>query len=190
MKSNWNTVFAGSTATLLVMAAANARADHGYGYERDSATYDYAEVLSVEPNVRHVTVTTPVRECRDEIRYYTVDERRPPNFAGALFGAVLGGVIGHQFGSGSGNDAATVAGALLGAAAGSESGRRSGYAAYGTTEYARPVRRCETRYTTHQEERVDSYRVIYRYNGRKYATDTPFDPGERIRIRVEVRPVP
>jgi uncharacterized protein YcfJ len=189
MKSNWNAIFAGSTVTLLVMAAANARADHGDGYERQGAIYDYAEVLSVEPNVRHVTVTTPVRECWDETRYYTVDEHRPGSFAGALFGAVLGGVIGHQFGSGSGNDAATVAGALVGAAVGSDSGR-SEHATYETTEYARPVRRCETRYTTREEERVDSYRVIYRYNGRKYATDTPYDPGERIRIRVDVRPVP
>lgn len=189
-RKHWNAIFSGSAVTLLVVAAAQARADHGDGYERQSAVYDYAQVLSVEPNLRHVTVTTPVRECWDETRYYSVDERRPGNVAGTLFGAVLGGVIGHQFGSGRGNDAATVAGALVGAAMGSESGRRSEYGAYETTEYARPVRRCETRYTTHQEERVDSYRVIYRYNGRKYATDTPYDPGDRIRIRVDVRPVP
>jgi hypothetical protein len=32
--------------------------------------------------------------------------------------------------------------------------------------------------------------VIYAYNGRKYATRTPFDPGKRIRIRVDVSPAP
>ena len=148
--------------------------------------YDYARVLSVEPNVRHVTVTTPVRECWEETRYVTVDHRPPGSFAGTLVGAVIGGVVGHQFGSGRGNDAATVAGTLLGAAIGNDSaGRRH---AYETTEYARPVRRCETSYQSHQEERIDSYRVIYEYHGRKYATDTPYDPGDRIRIRVDVRP--
>ncbi len=183
-------ILSGSVVTALALAAGTALADHGHAYGRQSAVYDYAEVLSVEPNVRHVTVTTPVRECWDETRYYTVDHRPPGNVGSTLFGAVLGGVIGHQFGSGRGNDAATVAGALMGAAIGNDSGRRSEYGAYESTEYARPVRRCETRYTTRQEERIDSYRVIYRYNGRKYATDTPYDPGQRIRIRVDVRPVP
>ena len=183
-------ILSGSVVTTLALAAGTALADHGPAYGRQGAVYDYAEVLSVEPNVRYVTVTTPVRECWDETRYYTVDHRPPGNVGSTLFGAVLGGVIGHQFGSGRGNDAATVAGALMGAAIGNDSGRRSEYGAYESTEYARPVRRCETRYTTRQEERIDSYRVIYRYNGRKYATDTPYDPGERIRIRVDVRPVP
>jgi hypothetical protein len=30
--------------------------------------------------------------------------------------------------------------------------------------------------------------VIYAYHGRKYATTTPQDPGDKIRIRVDVRP--
>jgi len=30
--------------------------------------------------------------------------------------------------------------------------------------------------------------VVYAYNGRKYSTRTPFDPGKRIKIRVDVRP--
>ncbi|HZD52065.1 MAG TPA: glycine zipper 2TM domain-containing protein [Woeseiaceae bacterium] len=171
-------------AAALVLASGASLAD---GHTRHGAVYDYARVLNVEPNVHYVTVRTPVRECWEETRYYTVDRRPPGNPAGTLVGAVIGGVIGHQFGSGHGNDAATVAGVLTGAAIGSEAGRRDYYE---TTEYARPVRRCETRYTTHEEERIDSYRVIYTYNGRKYATDTPFDPGERLRIRVDVRPAP
>lgn len=180
---NTKAILSGAAAAVLVLANGPALADD---YSRRGAVYDYARVLSVQPNVHYVTVRTPVRECWEETRYYTVDRRPHGNVAGTLFGAVLGGVIGHQFGSGRGNDAATVAGALAGAAIGSDSGRR----ARETTEYARPVQRCETRYTTHQEERVESYRVIYTYHGRKYATDTPFDPGQRIRIRVDVRPAP
>lgn len=156
--------------------------------EAGGPVYDYARVLSAQPNIRYVTVTTPVRECWEETRYVTVDERPPGSFAGTLVGAVIGGVVGHQFGSGRGNDAATVAGTLIGAAIGNDAaGRRHGYQ---TTEYAEPVRRCETQYRSHQEERIDSYRVIYEYHGRKYATDTPYDPGDRIRIRVDVRPAP
>jgi uncharacterized protein YcfJ len=183
MNTKTKGTMAGTAVAMLVLAHGAALADH----DGPRDVYDYARVLSVQPNVRYVTVRTPVEECWNETRHYTVDRRPPGNVAGTLFGAVLGGVIGHQFGSGRGNDAATVAGVLAGAAIGSES---SPYDGYETTEYARPVRRCQTRYTTHEEERIDSYRVIYAYNGRKYATDMPFDPGERIRIRVDVRPVP
>ena len=177
---NTNTILSGAAAAVLLLATAPALADD---YSR-GAVYDYARVLSVQPNVRYVTVRTPVRECWEETRHYTVDRHPRGNVAGTLVGAVLGGVIGHQFGSGRGNDAATVAGVLAGAAIGGDSGRRV------QESYARPVQRCETRYRTHQEERIDSYRVIYSYHGQKYATDTPFDPGKRLRIRVDVRPAP
>ena len=179
---------ASTAAITMALAAEPARADDDDHYRRHGAVYDYARVLSVQPNVRYVTVQTPVRECWEETRYYTVDHRPHGSAAGTVIGAVIGGVIGHQFGSGRGNDAATVAGTLVGAAIGNDSARRSA-SSYESTRYERPVQRCETRYTSHREERVDSYRVIYTYHGRKYATDTPFDPGDRIRIRVDVRPV-
>ena len=99
----------------------------------------------------------------------------------------MGGVIGHQFGGGAGKSAATALGTIVGAAIGKDAAiRRAG--GYQTTEYSRPVRRCETRYQSREEERIDGYRVIYTYNGQKYATQTPFDPGTRLRIRVDVRP--
>src|SRR5690606_17916515 len=105
---------------------------------------------------------TPVRECWEEMQSYTVDHRPPGGAARTVVGAIVGGVIGHQFGSGRGNDAATVAGSLLGAAIGSDSARRHA-PHYESTRYERPVRRCETRYSSREEERVDSYRVIYSY---------------------------
>lgn len=177
---NTKTILSGAAATALLLAGGAALADG----PRRGAVYDYAQVVSVQPNVRYVTVRTPVRECWEETRHYTVEGHPHRNVTGTLMGAVLGGVIGHQFGSGRGNDAATVAGVLAGAAIGGDSGERV------HESYSRPVQRCETRYTTHQEERIDSYRVIYRYRGQKYATDTPFDPGKRLRIRVDVRPAP
>lgn len=167
-----------------IAAAAPAHADR---YGRSGAVYDYAEVLNVAPIVRYVTVTTPVRECWDEQREYVVD-RRPVNGGGAaLFGAMLGGVIGHQFGSGRGNDAATAVGALLGAAIGSDAASRTPRD-YDREIHSRPVRRCQTNYTSTEEERVDGYNVTYRYNGQKYRTRMPYDPGRRLRIRVDVRP--
>jgi len=152
------------------------------------AQYDYAQVISAEPIIHYVTVSTPVRECWEETQYYTVDRSRDERRASTFVGAVIGGVIGHQIGSGRGNDAATVAGSLIGAAIGNETARnRYGD---GVERVAYPVERCETRYQSQREERVDGYRVLYRYHGQKYMTEMPYDPGNRLRIRVDVRPAP
>ena len=177
---------------LSVALTAPANAGHHFAFGKTNASravYDYARVVSVEPIVRYVTVTTPVKECWTETRHYTV-EHRPNTAGGALVGAIIGGVVGHQFGSGRGNDAATVAGTLIGAAVGSETARKRAYERgdYGTTTHARPVRRCETNYQSREEERIDGYRVIYKYHGQRYSTRMPYDPGDRIRVRVDVRP--
>ena len=167
-----------ATAAAMMVMAGPAMAD----------SYDYAKVISSEPIIRYVTFTRPVRECWQDTEYYTVNHRAPGERGGALIGAVLGGVIGHQFGSGRGNDAATVAGTLIGAAIGSESARERYNGPYGATQYSRPVQRCESRLEEFQEERIDGYRVVYRYHGQRYMTEMPYDPGNRIRVRVDVRP--
>ena len=149
--------------------------------------FDYARVVSSQPIVNYVTVKTPVRECWEETQYYSEDRHSGNRAGGTLLGAVLGGVIGHQIGSGRGNDAATVAGSLIGAAIGNGSARKR-RGEYGAEQHARPVERCKTSYREHREERVDGYRVTYRYNGQKYVTKMPYDPGQKIRVRVDVRP--
>jgi uncharacterized protein YcfJ len=151
------------------------------------AVYDYARVVSSQPIIRYVTVTTPVRECWQETEYYT-ERRGAPGVGGStLVGAVLGGVIGHQFGSGRGNDAATVAGTLIGAAiANDKASKRYGPTRY--VEHARPVERCSSTLREHQEERIDGYRVTYQYKGQRYMTEMPYDPGKKLRVRVDVRP--
>lgn len=186
---SWITTMSTITAASLVLVVSPANASgNAYNHGRYKAVYDYARVLSVEPVIRYVTVTTPVRECWDDVRTYTTSHYNGGKAGKALFGAILGGVIGHQFGSGRGNDAATVAGALIGAGVGANAAKHE--PDYYTTEYSRPVRRCSTSYQSHEEERIDGYDVVYSYHGRKYATRTPFDPGDRIRIRVDVRPAP
>jgi uncharacterized protein YcfJ len=187
LKSRITTIFSLGLASLILVVPGNA-AWAGNGYGKHKAVYDYAKVLSVEPVVRHVTVTTPVKECWDEMQTYTTRNHATGTAGKTLFGAIVGGVVGHQFGSGHGNDAATVVGSLLGAAIGNDIGRRS--ADYHTTSYSQPVRRCETNYQSHQEEQIEGYDVLYAYHGRKYSTRTPFDPGNRLRIRVDVRPAP
>ena len=189
----WITTLSGVVVVSLALAATPAAADYNHGsYRSSKAVYDYARVLNVEPVIRYVTVTTPVKECWEETQYYTVNHRPAGVGVRTLFGAIVGGVVGHQFGSGRGNDAATVAGTLIGAAVANDAAHRNAdrYGSYHSTRHSRPVRRCETTYQEHQEERIEGYKVLYSYNGRKYMTETPFEPGNRLRIRVDVRPAP
>jgi len=170
----------------------------------DSNTYfDYAKVTHVQPITRIVQISTPQEVCWNERVRSVSDEgrrgrgrgrRHDRQFAPTVLGGILGGVVGNQFGSGRGNTAMTVAGALLGASIGRDASVRN------QREYSRPVsrparvsytteRRCEIDQVFHQEERIDGYRVSYRFRGRDYVTRTNVDPGERIRVRVEVDPV-
>ena len=173
-----------AAATMLFGFAATATA----GDYRSRPVYDYAKVISVQPIVRYVTVQRPVQECWQDTQYYRTRHAAPGVAGGTLVGAIIGGVIGHQFGSGSGNDAATVAGSMIGAAIGNDAARRRAGGAYSTVEHARPVTRCETQYRSHREERVDGFDVVYRYKGQTYATRMPYDPGNRLKVRVDIRP--
>ncbi|HEX7116742.1 MAG TPA: glycine zipper 2TM domain-containing protein [Steroidobacter sp.] len=154
-------------------------------YRSAHAEYDYAPVVHVEPIIREVRIERPRRECWEDVRYV---EARPhisdPEVGGrTLLGGIIGGVIGHQFGSGRGRDAATIAGAVIGASVGYDSAAKR----YGTV-HEEVIERCDVRYEHEYEERIEGYRVTYQYNGREYTTRLPYDPGERIRVRVAVAP--
>lgn len=155
-----------------------------YEVQHADSEYDYARVLDAEPIVRYVTVRVPQRECWDEEVW--VDDRRHGGTAGAtIAGGLIGGVIGRQIGGGSGRDAMTLVGTLVGSAIANDRARaREG----GGDGYYDTVRRCETRDAVREERRVDGYRVTYLYNGKEYTTRTRHDPGDRIRVRVSVRP--
>lgn len=160
-----------ATALLAISIGANAK---------DRPFYDYAKVISTQPIIRYVNVRTPVRECYQDTEYYSSYDRRRGSGRSTLAGAIIGGVIGHQFGSGHGKEAATIAGSMIGAAIGHGPVHR--------TQYSRPVERCHTSYRNQQEKRIDGYDVVYSYRGQRYATTMPYNPGKKIKIRVDIRP--
>lgn len=158
--------------------------DDRYG-DRD---YDYARVVNVEPMRRRVRISEPVRECWDE-PVYEADGPLSSRHAGStVLGSIIGGVVGNQIGAGRGRDAARIAGVLIGGAIGNnishERERQRGN--YGDE---RLVERCEVRYRDSWDERIDGYLVTYEYGGRDYTTRMPYDPGERVRIRIDVTPL-
>jgi uncharacterized protein YcfJ len=162
----------------LLIGAAPAHADH------DDGIWAYARVVSVEPVYREVRVRAPRQVCEEVPVVERTRYRGGPDPGAVLFGAVLGGVIGHQFGSGRGNDAATAVGAIMGANNAAASTYRDGR----VVEREVIETRCETVSAARYEDRLEGYDVAYRYQGRLYHTRTNYDPGKRIRVRVQVTP--
>lgn len=178
-----------TAAVALALGAGAAAADHGRysggGYE-GAGEYDFARVVHVQPLRRRVRVSEPVRECWDEVRYASDGPFSSNHIGGTLVGSVIGVAVGNQIGHGRGKDVSRAAGALIGGAIGHNVSRDRQRQLYGSDR--RVYERCDVRYRDSWEERVDGYEVTYEYAGREYVTRMPYDPGDRLRVRVDVSP--
>jgi uncharacterized protein YcfJ len=105
----------------------------------------------------------------------------------AIIGGAAGAIIGHQIGRGDARPVATFGGALVGAVIGSELARNSDGRVYREPR-VQEVERCRTHEEERFDERVRGYRVAYLYNGRRFVTELPYDPGPRLRVAVRVHP--
>jgi uncharacterized protein YcfJ len=195
------------------LVAGSALADNGKhrGWDQRRGGYsdvDYARVVDVDPIVRRIRVSEPRRECYQETRYEErrgYDDRRYETRNGArpaagamILGGLIGAAVGNQIGSGDGRRAATVAGAIIGSAIGHDNSQRNGRYVDGSRYDSRDngryegrpysVERCDVRYEDSWEERIEGYRVTYEYQGRHGTMTLPYDPGPRVRVRVDVRP--
>lgn len=115
-----------------------------------------------------------------------------------VVGGLLGAVIGSQVGGGSARYATSAIGSMVGGMAGRqiyEQGQRQNNRT-GTVRVCDPVpvdgRYSDSRYGADSyaasDRGVNAYDVTYEYAGRRYATRTNYHPGDRIRVRVDVRP--
>lgn len=154
-----------------------------------ATSYDEADVLSSTPIYRVVEITSPQRECWEEEvarvdRRYERNNSATPTILGAVIGGALGNAVGHNK---SNKRVGTVVGAVLGGSVGSDIGRnnrdRGEVVTYDTVE------RCETVSNTREEEKLVGYDVRYSYNGFENTVRMDRDPGETIRVRVDVDPV-
>lgn len=139
---------------------------------------DFARVLSVTPQYEQVNY--PQQECRTE--YVPVQRQQQRSVGGSIIGGLAGGIIGNQVGGGSGRTAATAAGAIAGAIVGDRLENNDNAV---VTEH-QPMRQCRT--VDNWQSRSNGYAVTYEYHGRTYTTVMPYDPGERMRVRVSVMP--
>ncbi len=168
-----------STLVLALMSANVCAQDGRYANANDdNAHYGWADVLRADP-VQGVTRTqVPRQECYDQP---VVRHEGGNSAAGTVLGAVIGGVLGNTVGKGDGRKAATVVGAVAGGAVGNRVSNRGG-------DYESTQTRCRDVNSVSEQRRIIGYDVEYRYRGEVYMSRLNYDPGERLRVRVNVTP--
>ncbi len=177
-------IILGATTTLLLVTAPAALADRPH----HRGGVEYARVLSATPVYRSARIARPQRQCWDERVVYRdrASHARDGNAGGAIVGAIAGAVVGHQFGKGRGQDAATVAGALIGAGVGQAIAAEHAPSRHDRVTYAQ---HCGPGHAPRYAQYLDGYDVTYRYRGRIYHSRLPYDPGDRVAVHVDVRPI-
>ena len=110
-----------------------------------------------------------------------------------VVGGIAGAVLGSKIGGGSGTYVASALGTMVGGMAGRqiyENVQRNRNENRGTVTYCdpEPVREGDYGNQRVNDSRVTGYDVTYEYAGRQFTTRTDYHPGDRIRVRVDVRP--
>ncbi len=157
------------------------------GAAQAETSFEYADVVESRPIYRIVEVSTPAEQCWEE--EIAVDYRRGGSDSSTpvIVSTILGGAIGNAVGHNKSNKrVGTVIGAVLGHSIGRDIVRGNNHSGHRQYEV---VQRCQTVYEQHEEERLVGYQVTYLYNGEERSIRTDTDPGDQIRLRVNVEPV-
>lgn len=163
----------------LVMGATTAQANHP---ESDNVQIR-ARVISASPIYQ--TINEPRRECWTEstdnrTHDYETRSYSNRNTGASIIGAIAGGLLGSTVGKGNGRVAAAAVGAATGAVVGSRWNNGDRY-----SNAPQQVERCRT--TDHMSQVVDGYDVRYRFQGREFQTQLPYNPGKWLNLDANLR---
>jgi len=138
-------------------------------------SFGYANVIRVTPVYDNEGNVAMEQQC---------DGYRPApkdTTGGTVLGAIIGGALGNQVGKGDGRKAATIGGAVVGGAIGHDIAKNS------DPQYV-PSGCRMVEVQQRGDDRPVGFDVEYDYKGDVYVARMPYDPGNRIRVRVSVVP--
>ncbi len=158
-----------AAASTLTLAQVNAHA-----YEA------FADVVAVQPITEQVS--RPSQQCWTEMQQVTQSAPQR-NYLGAIIGGVAGGLLGSHVGKGNGRIAGAAVGAGVGAIAGHTVANRDAGRTVVTTQ---PVQRCQQ--VDNFETVTTGYHVTYEFDGQRFSTRLPYNPGNQLRVNVAVTP--
>jgi len=131
-----------------------------------------SRVIGIEPIYRTVTATEEVEVCDRVSRY------QDNSTIGTIAGGVAGGVIGNQVGGSKHGTEGAIIGGVLGAVVGNEIGQNT--SGYKTRE------RCYVEQRPVERRVVRGYLVTTKINGKVVQVPTDRNPGEYVRMRLEL----
>ena len=144
------------------------------------ADASYARVIEVQPVYRYYS--EPVRD--HSCVQYEQGRSSYNSYTGTVLGAVIGGALGHRIGDAHGDPtAAAVAGGLLGASLGRDMDRRAR-----DNRGLRVQGPCQVSHREETRRQLVEYKVSYRYNGRVRLARMDYDPGQWVKLDVNVTP--
>ena len=150
------------------------------------SSYEEAEVVAVSPHYETVTYTEPREECRLERVAHSDPEYH--SSTPKLVGAVIGGALGNALGAKRPNrQVGAAVGGLLGYSIGKDVARHK-RAQRGAARYRR-AQVCEVYYDRREQQQLSGYDVTYTYAGRTYHALLNEHPGDRLRVKVSIRPL-
>jgi uncharacterized protein YcfJ len=184
--------FVGLLASAILVAAAPitaVQAGHGPddGPRRHLGFTTSAKVVDVIPIRRDVRVSDPQRVCRTE-RVVREEHHKKSSTGAVIAGGIIGGAIGNQLGgSKRGRRQGRVGGAIIGGIIGKNIHDKNNPGH--THRYVERRRVCRRVNDYYVERRTVGYKVIWRYQGRRFVSRTDRPPrGRRIRVRVSLDP--
>ncbi|MEZ4703916.1 MAG: YMGG-like glycine zipper-containing protein [Bdellovibrionota bacterium] len=154
-----------------------------FAYENWS--YARARVLSSEPIYETMEYPISSQVCRYEpVEEVVIESQKRPNAGGAIVGGLLGAVIGSHSRRRKGQNA--LLGATAGAVIGQSINRKT------TTQkriYQSQEKVCHENVSYRKVEELVGYQVEYEFAGQRYSTEMDQEPGNYIKIRLQVEPV-
>ena len=197
----------------LALAAAASGTVHAQSYPRYGSTSssDYARVVRVDPVFDRYETSAPQQRCYERPTYVGGDGYQNGGYSGdgyygngssypsggtqagrtvsTIVGTIVGAAVGSQVGGGSARYATSAIGSVVGGMAGRQIYDQSQRERVGSVRVCDPVYEGDGYYSSRNGQReASAYDVTYEYAGRAYTTRTNYDPGDRIRVRVDVTP--
>ena len=165
-----------ATFLIIPLASANAQNRSGFSNEPGEVFYLEARVIDYQPAYSFVGVGRN-SNCRSNRRSHK--KHSSNGTGGTIIGALLGAGVGSQIGGGSGRDIAIVGGAIAGGVIGNNVATRD----KNDDNYS-----CRQRNGRIEEQRLAGYDVKYLFHNKRHVVRTRYEPGNIMRLLVEVRP--
>ncbi len=181
-----------ASGMMLLAASSFAQSQsHSTSIRDDGSRYGWADVLRVDPVYDDAPAASqqPAQPCYEEqvpLRTSPAPDDSAKRTTGGVLGAIVGGILGHQFGKGDGRKVATAGGVVAGAVVGSSVAADNARGEKDDAPKYTIERRCPG--AEGGSRHIAAYDVEYRYRGDVYTSRLPYDPGDRIRVKVSVTP--